>query len=104
MQGQSSVMQPWCALAVDAACLGFYHLRKVAHLHGPKPWHGGFDCLDLVNIKCTPQLKRLALVARRAGALYSRSALAKSISVCGGRRSAHEGSLMHPFIFFPGFN
>ena len=99
MRGQASVMQSWCASAVDAACLGFYHLRKVARLHGPKPRHEGFDGLDLVEIKCTPQSKRLALVARWAGALNSRNILARNISVCGGRCSAHEWSLMHPIFF-----
>ena len=43
----------------------------------------------------TPQFKRLALVARRASTYHSRNILAKNISVCGGRRSAHEWSLMH---------
>ena len=46
-----------------------------------------------------PQLKRLALVARRASALHSRNIFAKKNSVCGGRRSAHEWSLMYLFVF-----
>ena len=99
MREQSSIMQSRCACAVDAVRLGFSSLRKVAHLHGPKPWHESFDGLHLVEIKYTPQLKRLALEARRAGALHSRNILAQNISVCGGRRSAHEWPLMHPFVF-----
>ena len=76
MPEQSSVMQSCCVSTVDAACLSFSRLGKVAHLHGSKPWNGSFDGLDLVG-QVHPQSKRSALVARRASALHSRNILAE---------------------------
>ena len=99
MREQSAVMQSCCASAVDVVFLAFSRFRKLACLHGQKPWHESFDGLDLVEVKCTPQLKRLALVARKASALHSRNILAKNISVCGGRHNAHEWSVIYPFVF-----
>ena len=54
MREEFSVMQCHCACAVDAVRLGLSGFRKVARLHGSKPWHESFDGVHLIEIKCTP--------------------------------------------------
>ena len=68
MREQSSVMQSRCACAVDAVLLGLSGFRKVAHLHGAKPWHASFDGLDLLKIKYTPTKSHVQMTGARGSA------------------------------------
>ena len=68
MREQSSVMQCRCACAVDAVRLGLSSFRKVARLHGSKPYHGSFDGLDLFEIKYTPTKSQVGTTGARGSA------------------------------------
>ena len=48
--------------------LGFFRFRKLARLHGPKPWHESFAGLYLIEIKCTPTKSHVETTGARGSA------------------------------------
>ena len=68
MREQSSILQSRCVCAVDAVRLGLSGFRKLARLHGPKPYHGSFDSLHLFEITYTPTKSHVQTTGARGSA------------------------------------
>ena len=61
-------MHSRCACAVVAGASASPALEKLVRPHGPKPQHGGFDGLYLVEIKYTPTKSHVETTGARGSA------------------------------------